>query len=203
MSSNETSNGPAKIRSHGHDSYYFCTSWVSAFVAVPKAHGEVRVCIDICAGPMKLSFVNATNPNTGRDIARPQWGNSLLQARPTLGLPLNWAPPGLLWADNFFHFPRLKVVEAINLRLTPASEIYQFVIQQVVNEIPEARNISDDNIVFGKNSAEHSRSLDQTMQPLHANGLTLNKGSAFLVFVSWFSLAFKSLQPVCPLMKRK
>ena len=89
MSSNETSNGPAKIRSHGHDSYYFCTSWVSAFVAVPKAHGEVRVWVDICAGPMKLSFVNATHPHTGRDTARPQWGNSFLQARPTLDLPLN------------------------------------------------------------------------------------------------------------------
>ena len=68
MSSNETSNGPTKIRSHGHGSYYFCTSWVSAFVAVPKAHGEVRVCVDICAGPMKLSFVNATHPHWKRQV---------------------------------------------------------------------------------------------------------------------------------------
>ena len=73
--------------------------------------------------------------------------------------------------------------------------MYQFAIQQVVNEIPEVRNISDDNIVFGKTSAEHSRSLDQTMLPLHASGLTLNKGSASeLVFFS-FQISAAGLSP--------
>ena len=89
----------------------------------------------------------------------------------------------------------LKRYKRLVFGLSPASEMYQFAIQQVVNEIPEVRNISDDNIVFGKTSAEHSRSLDQTMLPLHASGLTLNKGSASeLVFFS-FQISVAGLFP--------
>ena len=59
--------------------------------------------------------------------------------------------------------------------MSSASEMYQFVIQQVLIGIPGVRNISDDIIVFGTTQAKHDRSLDQTLQGLHANGLTLNK----------------------------
>ena len=77
--------------------------------------------------------------------------------------------------------------------------MYQFVIQQVLNGIPGVRNISDDIIVFGKTQAEHDHSLDQTLQRLHANGLTLNKDKCLfsvpeLVFFG-FNISAAGLSP--------
>ena len=56
-----------------------------------------------------------------------------------------------------------------------APEIYQCVIQQTLQGIPGARNISDDIIVFGSDQASHDQSLELTLERLESKGLTLNR----------------------------
>ena len=59
--------------------------------------------------------------------------------------------------------------------LSSASEIYQYVIQEVIQGIPGARNISDDIIVFGKTQEIHDQQLEITISRLAERGLTLNR----------------------------
>ena len=53
--------------------------------------------------------------------------------------------------------------------------MYQYVIQQTLQGIPGARNISDDIIVFGSDQESHDQNLDQTLSRLESKGLTLNR----------------------------
>ena len=93
-----------------------------------------------------------------------RWGYHQIELHPdSRGLTTFSTPQGL------------KRYERLIFGLSSASEVYQFVIQQVLIGIPGVRNISDDIIVFGTTQPEHDRGLDHTLQRLHANGLTLNK----------------------------
>ena len=151
------------------------TPWVSLLVAVPKANGEVRVCVDMRRAnevvirerhpiPTLEETVQALNGATVFSKLDLRWGYHQIELHPdSRGLTTFITPQGL------------KRCKRLIFGLSSASEMYQFVIQQVLIGIPGVRNISDDIIVFGTTQAEHDRSLDQTLQRLHANGLTLNK----------------------------
>lgn len=56
-----------------------------------------------------------------------------------------------------------------------ASEIVQETIRTVIQNVQNAKNISDDIIVYGKSQQEHDQALDAVMQALQRNGLTVNK----------------------------
>lgn len=53
--------------------------------------------------------------------------------------------------------------------------MYQYVIQQTLQGIPGAQNISDDIIVFGSDQKSHDKSLDMTLPHLKSKGLALNR----------------------------
>jgi hypothetical protein len=114
--------------------------------------------------PTMEETVQALNGATVFSKLDLRWGYHQIELHPdSRGLTTFITPQGL------------KRCKRLIFGLTSASEMYQFVIQQVLIGIPGVRNISDDIIVFGTTQAEHDRSLDQTLQRLHANGLTLNK----------------------------
>ena len=58
--------------------------------------------------------------------------------------------------------------------VSAAPEIYQHVIQQVLQGCPGVKNISDDLIVFGKTQQEHDVNLNGVLSRLQDRGLTLN-----------------------------
>ena len=70
---------------------------------------------------------------------------------------------------GLYHYKRLM------FGVSSAPEIYQHIIQQVLQGCPGVRNISDDILVYGKNKEDHDRNLSQAMQRLKEKGLTLNK----------------------------
>ena len=59
--------------------------------------------------------------------------------------------------------------------LSSAPEMYQYVIQQILQGIPRARNIPDDIIVFGSNQESLDKNPDRTLSCLKSKGLTLNR----------------------------
>ena len=59
--------------------------------------------------------------------------------------------------------------------LSSALEMYQYVIQQTLRGIPGARNISNDNTVFGSDHKNHDKNLDQMLVRLESKRLTLNR----------------------------
>ena len=56
-----------------------------------------------------------------------------------------------------------------------APEMYQRVIQQVLEGCEGVRNIHDDIIVHGRTVDEHDRRLEKAMERIQDRGLTLNK----------------------------
>ena len=62
-----------------------------------------------------------------------------------------------------------------NFGISSACEIFQETIRNVVQDINNVKNISDDILVYGKNQEEHDISLERTFQRLENKGLTLNK----------------------------
>lgn len=63
--------------------------------------------------------------------------------------------------------------------ISSASEIFQHTVAQVLDRITGVRNISDDIIIFGKDTQKtaeeaHNTALRQVLQRLRERGLTLN-----------------------------
>ena len=150
------------------------TLWVSPLVAIPKANGRVRVCVDMWQAneavtrerhpiPTLEETVQALNGATIFSKLDLRWGYHQIELHPdSRGLTTFSMPQGL------------KQYKRLIFGLSSASEMYQFVIQHVLHGISGV-NILDDIIVFGETQAAHDHSLKQTLQRLQANGLTLNK----------------------------
>ena len=58
--------------------------------------------------------------------------------------------------------------------------MFQHTIAQVLNGIPEVKNVSDDILVYGKTQMEQDNSLRTVLKRLIESGLTLNKAKCEL-----------------------
>jgi hypothetical protein len=63
----------------------------------------------------------------------------------------------------------------LNFGICSASEIFQEAIHNFIRDIPGAKNIADDIIIFGTNQKQHDIALEATLQRLEEKGLTLNR----------------------------
>ena len=61
-----------------------------------------------------------------------------------------------------------------------ATEVFQAVMQQVLNGLQGVRCICDDILVYGQSQAEHDRNLQAVINRLLESGLTLNKAKCLL-----------------------
>ena len=57
-----------------------------------------------------------------------------------------------------------------------AAEIFQNTISQTIQDISNAKNMSDDVIIWGKNLEEHNTALTKVLQRFEEKGITLNEG---------------------------
>ncbi|KAK3108827.1 hypothetical protein FSP39_016677 [Pinctada imbricata] len=62
----------------------------------------------------------------------------------------------------------------LNFGIVSASEIFQETIRKSIRRVQNAKNLSDDIIVYGKTQAEHDAALHETFEALQRNGLTVN-----------------------------
>ena len=58
----------------------------------------------------------------------------------------------------------LRRYTRLNFRTCSTAKICQNVISQVLSDIPNARNISDDVLVFGRSQADHDAALEAVMK---------------------------------------
>lgn len=66
----------------------------------------------------------------------------------------------------------LRRYKRLSFGISSAAEVFQNIIEQVLDRIPGTRNISDDIIIFGRTQEEHDASLAAVFQRL--KGLTVN-----------------------------
>ena len=151
------------------------TPWVSPLVAVPKSSGDVRVCVDMRRANEAVIRERHPIPTLEETLA------ALNGAAVFSKLDLRWGyhqvelHPESRALTTFSTHKGLERYKRLIFGLSSAPQMYQYVIQQTLQGIPGARNISDDIIVFGSDQERHDKNLDQTLSRLESKGLTLNR----------------------------
>lgn len=158
------------------------TPWVSPIVVVPKPKrpGEVRICVDMRQANKAIMRERHPSP-TVDDIVQ-----KLNNARVFSKIDLRSGYHQLMLAEEsryittFSTHDGLWRYKRLNFGISSASEVFQNVVENVIEGIDGSFNMSDDIFVFGKGKtdeeayAEHDKSLDQVLKRLDENGLTAN-----------------------------
>ncbi|KAK3740432.1 hypothetical protein QZH41_004600 [Actinostola sp. cb2023] len=149
------------------------TPWVSPIVIVPKKVG-IRICVDMRAANEAIERERHPVP-TVEDLIVDLNGSTVFSK-----IDLNQGYHQLeLDADSrnittFATHLGLFRYKRLSFGINSASEIFQKAIEEAVQGIEGARNISDDIIVFGKQQDDHDNALRAVLQRMRDNNLTAN-----------------------------
>jgi hypothetical protein len=153
------------------------TPWVSPIVAAPKPKDpdKVRICVDMRQANKAILRERHVMPTVDDMI------NDLNGAKIFSKLDLNSGyhqlelAPESRYITTFSTHVGLRRYKRLNFGISSAAELFQVTIQQVIEGIEAARNLSDNIIVFGKTQQDHDRSLKRVLTRLRDKNITLNK----------------------------
>lgn len=152
------------------------TPWVSPIVVVPKQNtDEVRICVDMREANKAILRERHQMPTVDELTADLNGATVFSKIDLTSGyhqLELNNESRPITTFSTHIGLFRYK---RLNFGISSASEVFQETIRNVIHDIPNSRNISDDIIVYGKTQAEHDEALDAVFNRLNERGLTVNK----------------------------
>ena len=171
------------------------TPWVSPIVAVPKKGTDaVRICVDMREANKAILRERHQMPTieelkTDLNGAKVFSKIDLTSGYHQLELEESSRPITTFSTNvGLFRYKRL------NFGISSAPEIFQETIRNVLHDIPNARNISDDIIVFGATQEDHDKALDAVFKKLNDKGLTVNKKKCLFNQnrIAFFGLVFSS-----------
>ena len=151
------------------------TTWLSPVVIVPKESGEIRLCIDMRYPNTAIKRIRYEIP-TVDDIIHELNGATVFSK-----LDLNQAYHQFeLEAKSrnlttFSTHVGLYRFKRLNYGTVSAQEEFDHGIRQTLAGVSGCANISDDIIVYGKDTAEHNKNLKAVLKRLSDVHLTLNK----------------------------
>ena len=151
------------------------TPWIVPLVSVPKANGDIRLCLDM-RGPN--TAIQRTRHNTPSldDLVHDLNGACVFSK-----LDMNQAyhqlelHPDSRYLTTFSSPIGLRRFKRLVFGVNCASEIFQHTLSQILQGIPGVLNMWDDILVYGSNQDEHDRNLELVLQRLQEAGVTLNR----------------------------
>ena len=155
------------------------TPWVNQVVLVPKPKAadpnQIRICVDMREPNRAIQrerHITPTNDEFIHDL-----NGAVIFSK--LDLKAGYHQLELdeesRYITTFSTHAGLFRYKRLTFGICSAAEIFQNIIQQIISDIPGAKNVSDDIIVFGKSQADHDENLKQTFKRIYESGLTLNK----------------------------
>ena len=150
------------------------TPCVNPVVVVPKADGDIRLCIDMRRA--NEAIIRGRYPIPTVDEVLQDMNGSKMFSK----LDLKWGYHQLeLTAESrdittFATHSGLYRYKRLLFGVTSASEQYQHEISNVLAGIEGAENISDDIVVHGPDQATHDKRLHEVFKRLRDCGLTIN-----------------------------
>ena len=150
------------------------TPWVSPVCVVPQQSADIRLCVDMRRAneavlrerhpiPMVDEVLQNMNQSTVFSKLDLKWGfHQIKLVEESRGITTFTTHAGL------FRYKRLM------FGISSAPELYQHIIQQVLQGCEGAHNIADDIIVHGRGVEEHDKRLDRVFRRLKERGLTVN-----------------------------
>ena len=151
------------------------TPWISPVVIIPKSNDEIRLCVDMRQA--NSAIVRERHPKpTVEEVLHEFNGSSVFSK-----LDIKWAFHQVELSEDsrpittFVTHKGLYRYKRLMFGVSCAPEMYQRIIQQVLQGCEGAINIFDDIIVHGATVSEHNQRLHQLLQRIRERGLTLNK----------------------------
>ncbi|KAK7112338.1 hypothetical protein V1264_011807 [Littorina saxatilis] len=152
------------------------TPWVSPIVAAPKPKkpDEIRICVDMRLPNQAIKRTRHIMPTIDDILMR------LNEATVFSKLDLNSGYHQLKLEEEsrnmttFSTHVGLRRYKRLNFGVTSAAEIFQNHISEMLTDIPDALNTSDDIMIYGKTQAEHDKTVRQVFDRLRERNLTLN-----------------------------
>lgn len=149
------------------------TSWVNPLVVVEKPNGDIRICLDMRQA--NQAIVREKHPVPTVEETLQEVSNAKVFSKLDLNMAFHQielhpdsrdittfaAPNGL------YRYKRLLF--GVNM----ATEKFQQIVWQIIQDCPGAYNLHDDLRVVGTNDEEHDENLERVMRKLES-GLTLN-----------------------------
>lgn len=171
------------------------TPWVSPIVAVPKKDSDaVRICIDMREANKAIIRERHQMPTVEELTTDLNGAKIFSKIDLTSGYHQLELEESSRLITTFSTHIGLFRYKRLNFGISSASEIFQEAIRNVIHDIPNAKNISDDIIVFGTTQKEHDDTLDAVFKRLNDKGLTVNKKKCLFSQnkIAFFGLVFSS-----------
>ena len=150
------------------------TDWCSHMVVVPKANGDVRICLD----PSKLneSILRETYPLPSVDYTLAKLSGSTVFSKLDCNagfwqIPLSKESAPIttfITPSGRYHF------NVLPFGITPASEHFQKQLEMILQDCEGVCVEIDDILVHGKDKQEHDARLKTVLQKLEEANVTLN-----------------------------
>ncbi|KAK3105801.1 hypothetical protein FSP39_006028 [Pinctada imbricata] len=151
------------------------TPWVSPIVTPPKKDpGKIRLCVDMWEPNKAIRRDRHVLPTMEELIYDLNGAKVFSKLDLRCGYHQFELEKDSRYITTFSTHLGIYRYKRLNFRICSASEIFQETVRQVIQNIPGARNISDDILVYGKNRKEHDIALRRVLERLTEHGMTLN-----------------------------
>ena len=151
------------------------TGWVSPLVVIPKADGDIRICVDMRSANQAIVREREPIP-TIEEVLQDLNGSTVFSR-----VDLKWRFHQISLAEESRHVttfvthPGLYRYTRRMFCVTSALEKYQQIIRDVLRGCEGVANIADDLIIHGRGEEQHDKRLSAVLDRLRETGLTLNK----------------------------
>lgn len=130
-------------------------------VVVPKSSGEVRLCVDMRKANKAVKREKHLMPTIDDLVADLNGATVFSKLDPSSGYHQLELEPENRHITAFSTFVGLRRYKRLMFGITPASEIFQNAIEEILNNLPRCKNISDARISLTTSSC--SERLQQNM----------------------------------------
>jgi len=152
------------------------TNWCAGMVVVPKANGDIRICVDLTKLNANVCRENHPLPVVDQILTQLTGAQLFSKLDANSGfwqIPL--ARESALLTTFITPFGRF-CFNRLPFGITSAPELFQKRMSSILGGMDGVVCLIDDILVFGKTRVEHDRRLDQVLKCLLSAGLTLNAG---------------------------
>ena len=153
------------------------TPWVSPIVVAPKPKSpdEIRLCVDMRIPNKAIKRTRHIMPTIDDILMQLNQSTVFSKLDLTAGYHQLELTEESRNITTFTTHVGLRRYKRLNFGVTSAAEIFQNAIAEMLSDIPDALNTSDDILIHGRNQEEHDKTLIRVLDRIREKGLTLNK----------------------------
>ena len=175
------------------------TEWCSAMVVVPKANGQVQICVDLTKLNQSVRRVRYQSPAVEQILAQLTGATVFTKLDANSGfwqIPLS--PESALLTTFITPFGRF-CFHRLPFGITSAPEYFQCQMSELLSDVEGVVCLMDDVLIHGKTASEHDKCLEKVLHIMQSAGMTLNKDKCkfsqkHIMFLRYCSKATSHLQ---------